>query len=302
MALSVDPTSSRAIAPSEPAPSWRPLPDEPPSDGARAIWAETLDLASSAWRPETEALIRRLRLRPGGSILDAGCGTATVTSWLANRVGASGRTIGLDIDLGALEWAAWALQQRPGGRRIDLWHGDLLALPFPDDTFDAAWCSSVLGYVADPRAALRELVRVVRPGGRVVAVSGDAARHTFLPIAPDLERRLHEVRQRAAAGGAWGHPIDLHLGRSLYPLARSLPVTKVQAMAVVWERTAPLSKAERRYLVRTTDWLIDPEHRHWVGDDWQECRRLFDPESGESILAGPDLHVLQTASAVIITV
>ncbi|MDQ3553173.1 MAG: methyltransferase domain-containing protein [Chloroflexota bacterium] len=288
--------------PSKSAPPWRSLPDQPSSDGARASWAETLDLASAAWRPETEALIERLRLRPGASILDAGCGTATVTAWLADRVGRSGSTVGLDIDFGALEWAAWALQQQPGDRRIDLWHGDLLALPFPDDTFDAAWCSSVLGYVADPRRALSELVRVVRPSGKVVAVSGDAARHTFLPIAPDLERRLHEVRQRAAAGGAWGEPIDLHLGRRLYPLARGLAVAKVQALAIVWERTAPLSETEQRYLARTTDWLIDPEHRHWVGDDWQECRRLFDPESGESILSGPDLHVLQTVSAVVITV
>lgn len=298
-----------ALAP-PPAPSgarlaragWQPLPIGRPSEAARVEWAETLDLAASAWHPEIQSLIDRLGSRSGDQVIDAGCGTGTVTGWLADRVGPTGRAVGLDIDLRALEWAAWALQQRPGERHIDLWHGDLLGLPFADDTFDAAWCSSVLGYVVDPQHALRELARVVRPGGRVVALSGDAARHTFLPIAPDLERRLRDVQHRAAAGGVWGDPIDLHLGRRLYALARSLPVAKVDVVAVVWERTAPLSDPEQRYLARATDWLLDPRLRRWVGADWHECRRLFDPGSRESILASPDLHVLQTATAVVITV
>ncbi len=301
MSLAVPASGSDAPVVPGPARS-RPAPDRAPSDSARVEWAETLDLAAAAWHPETQGLIDRLELRGGGLVLDAGCGTGTVTGLLADRVGSDGTAVGLDIDLGALEWAAWALQRQPSQRRIDLWHGDLVALPFADDTFDAAWCSSVLGYVAEPQAGLRELVRVVRPGGRVLALSGDAARHTFLPIAPDLERRLRDVQHRAAADGAWGHPIDLHLGRRLYALARGLPVAKVDAVVVMWERTAPLSDPEQRYLARATDWLLDPRLRHWMGDDWNECRRLFDPGSPDSILACPDLHVLQTVSAALITV
>ena len=284
-------------------PPSRPQPFGPPAVEGQAEWATSQELAADVWRPELERLIERLGLQRGDSVLDAGCGPGRITRWLSARVAPTGHVIGLDHDEAALEWAAWALRDLDGsGAHIELWPGHLEGLPFDDGRFDAAWCSSVLGYLDDPVVAMRELVRVVRPGGTIAVLTGDAARWTFLPIPADLEARLRDAERRAMDSGQWGEPVDLHLGRRLYALARALPVRRVEAVSLLWERTAPLSAAEHRYLHRTVAWLHDPDVRPFLGADWAECRRLFDPASDACVLMRPDLHVLQTASAVVISV
>lgn len=279
------------------------LPTSPPAGEERAAWATAQDLASDAWRPELERLIDRLGIARGDTVLDAGCGPGRITRWLAARVAPGGQVVGVDLDDEAIAWAAWAMRDLEGaGSDVELRSGHLEHLPFEDDHFDAAWCSGVLGYLDDPQAGLRELARVVRLGGRVGVLTGDAARWTFLPIGADLEARLRDAERRAMAGGLWGSSVDLHLGRHLFSLARRLPVARVEAVSVLWERTAPLTSLEHRYLHRTVAWMTDPESQPWLGADWDECRRLFDTQSDDCVLLRPDLHVVQTASAVVITV
>lgn len=264
-------------------------------------WARSLDDAADAWRPELEALIGRLGIVGGASVLDAGCGSGRITGWLAEPVGPRGLVCALDSEPAALAIAADALGAI-ADRHIEGWQGDVRHLPFDDDTFDAAWSSMVLGYVDEPSAALAELVRVVRPGGRVAVVTGDAARATFLPIEPELETRLRQAEHQALRAGAWGEPIDIHLGRRLYAMARALPVQHVEPVSMIWERVAPLTEVERRYLHAIVAWLADPASRRWLRRDWDACRRLFEPTSELCLLARPDLHVVQTATAVVITV
>lgn len=108
------------------------------------------------WRRATR---QALALQPGDVVLDVGAGTGVSTAELA-RSGAY--AIGSDISLGMLQ----------AGRRVrpdvPLLAGDALALPFPDATFDAVTISFALRNVVDTDAALRELARVTRPGGRLV--------------------------------------------------------------------------------------------------------------------------------------
>ena len=281
----------------------RPIPESPPDIDGFVEWAEEIDGAADAWEPELRALLGELCLGPRSRALDGGCGPGRITGWLADLVVPGGRVNGVDLDLPTLEYAAWSLGRdgRPG-RDIELGLADVEDLPFPDRSFDAAWCASVLGYLDAPERALRELVRVVRPGGRVVALTGDAARSTFLPIEPALESRLRAAERRAARGGAWGGAADLYLGRRLYRLVRDLPVASVRPVTVTWDRVAPLRPEERAYLHTTFGWLADASSRRWLGRDWDACRRLFDPDSSECLLDRPDLHVVQTATAAVITV
>ncbi|HET8658931.1 MAG TPA: demethylmenaquinone methyltransferase [Micromonosporaceae bacterium] len=109
-----------------------------------------------AWRRATRAA---LRLAPGQRVLDLGAGTGVSTAELA-RSGAY--AVGADLSLGMLEAGR---QARP---EVPLLAGDALALPFPDATFDAVTISFALRNVVDPDAALREMARVTRPGGRLV--------------------------------------------------------------------------------------------------------------------------------------
>ena len=115
------------------------------------------------------------------------------------------------------------------------------------------WCSSVLGYLEDPRAATIELARFTRAGGRVAIVSGDVGRLLHLPISPELETEIRSAEYRASRAGHWGQPIDMHLGRRLFALASSIGPSALAVSIVLWERTAPLSEDERQYLERALD-------------------------------------------------
>ena len=110
------------------------------------------------WRRRTRQV---LQLRPGDRVLDLAAGTGVSTAALA-RSGA--RAVACDFSLGMLR-AGRAVRKR---RQVPFVAGDATCLPFADAAFDAATISFGLRNVSDTGAALREIARVVRPGGRLV--------------------------------------------------------------------------------------------------------------------------------------
>ena len=116
------------------------------------------------WRA---AVVRETRLSPGDSAIDVAAGTGRLAADLADRVGPFGRIVAVDLSP--------AMVERGTARARDIVQlefllGDALALPFEDGRFGAATVAFGLGALADPAAALREVRRVVRPGGRVVCL------------------------------------------------------------------------------------------------------------------------------------
>ena len=106
------------------------------------------------WRRETV----RETVSPGDRVLDAACGTGDLAIEAAR---AGGRVVGLDFSGAMLERA------RRKAPQLEWVQGDLLALPYDEGEFDAATVGFGIRNVADLEAGLRELRRVVRPGGRV---------------------------------------------------------------------------------------------------------------------------------------
>lgn len=113
------------------------------------------------------ALTARLAAQPGESILDLGCGTGTLALSIA-RGCAETHVWGLDADTAALAIAS--RKQMRAGLRVHWSHGLAQAAPFADGAFDAVASSLFFHHLrrADKHAVLREVVRVVRPGGRVL--------------------------------------------------------------------------------------------------------------------------------------
>ena len=100
----------------------------------------------------------------GARILDVGCGTGIVARTAAARVGAAGRVTGVDLNDGMLAVArAASAEIRPP---IEWRQGSATALPFPDRSFDVVLSQQMLQFASDPTAALREMHRVLAPGGR----------------------------------------------------------------------------------------------------------------------------------------
>src|SRR5262245_15183550 len=102
-------------------------------------------------------------LRPGLRLLDGGCGPGTITVGLAAAV-APGEVVGVDTEAVQVERGR-ALARERGLANVRFEVGDVTALPFADASFDVAFASEVLQYLPDPAVGLRELRRVLRPGG-----------------------------------------------------------------------------------------------------------------------------------------
>lgn len=115
--------------------------------------------------PLAEDLIKRAALKPGERVLDVACGTGVVTRLAAQRVGSSGSIAGLDVNPGML---AVARSASPPNLAIDWYESSAESMPLPDGAFDVALCQMGLQFIPNKLGALREIRRVLAPGGRLV--------------------------------------------------------------------------------------------------------------------------------------
>lgn len=111
--------------------------------------------------PAYAAAVADLGLRAGDRVLDAGCGTGRALTPLRAAVGPSGVVLGADLTPAMLEAAVRAGRHRDG----QLLLADVAALPLRSQSLDAVFGAGLVSHLADPAENLRELARVVRPGG-----------------------------------------------------------------------------------------------------------------------------------------
>ena len=115
-----------------------------------------------------ETFLDWLAPRTGLRWLDVGCGNGAFTEMIVERC-APASVHGIDPSEGQLAYA----RTRPAARVAEFLQGDAMALPFPDDTFDAAVMPLVIFFVPDPARGVAEMARVVSPGGVVTAYAWD---------------------------------------------------------------------------------------------------------------------------------
>jgi SAM-dependent methyltransferase len=116
------------------------------------------------WAP---GLVARAELRTGDRVLDVACGTGLVARLAAPAVGPTGRVTGLDLNAGMLA-VARSLPPSAAGAPITWIEGSATAMALPDGAFDVVFCQQGLQFFPDRPAALREMRRVLVPGGRLV--------------------------------------------------------------------------------------------------------------------------------------
>ena len=110
------------------------------------------------------AVLARLRPIAGETILDIGCGNARD---MIRILEAGARIVGIDLSEGMIDQARRELQAA-GHRDVRLDVGDATQMPFPDASFDKVLCSEVIEHIPDADAAVREIRRVLKPGGMLV--------------------------------------------------------------------------------------------------------------------------------------
>lgn len=184
-------------------------------------------VAAHAERTATEAAAFVLpRLEPGMRVLDIGCGPGSITVGLAEYVGESGTVVGIDNSDEALEIATATHAAIPN---VTFEAASAYALPFADASFDIAYGHQVLQHLADPIAALREVSRVLRPGGLVAVRDADYGTMTHHPRYPEITSWLELYHEVARANG--GEP---DAGRRLHQWVRGAGFTDIEATSSVW--------------------------------------------------------------------
>jgi ubiquinone/menaquinone biosynthesis C-methylase UbiE len=199
-------------------------------------------------------VLGHLALVPGLTVLDVGCGAGSYHPKLAAR---GVNAVGLDMSFGMVrECRRQAADQR---LLVSLLQADAQVLPFPDATFDRAMANHMLYHVPNIRAALREIRRVVKPGGRVVLTTN----------ASDHMHRLRGLHREAAL--ALGYTpstpssarfsLDhLRLVRSVFPDAR----VEMIPNAFLFPPSEAATAALQHYASGPIDTLVDrpPDNSH----------------------------------------
>jgi len=241
-------------------------------------WHEWFSV-QAGWTHATRLwLYRRAGLAQASAVLESGCGTGLITEELARL--SSARVIGLDTDAERLTFA-----RRQAGSGATYTQGDAHALPFPNDSLDVVVCHYLLLWLADPLQGVREMARVVRPQGCVLACAEPdyGGRVDHPPELASLGRLQTEALRQQGA--------NPEIGRRLGELFTTAGLqATVGTMAGRWQvPRSPEAEFEAEWTMRERDLahLATPEElRRLRGVDRQALKE------GRRILFIPTFYAL----------
>ena len=135
---------------------------------------------------------------PRGRVLEVGCGTGATLRLLVRRQEFSGTAVGVDQSTEFIAAARRFAAEEPATAAIEFAVGDAHRLDFPDASFDVVFAHTLISHVTDPLAVLREMVRLVKPGGKLAIFDGDYASMTYALADHDLGQQLDAALVKAS--------------------------------------------------------------------------------------------------------
>ena len=224
-------------------------------------------------------------IAPGQSVLDVACGTGVLARAVADRVGLSGSVAGLDPSEEMLEVA------RRKSDTIEWRMGRAEAIPFPDESFDAVVSQFGIMFFEKPAGALREMIRVLRPGGRLAVAVCDALEHSPGYAAfEDLLRRLFGD----GVAGAFRAPFVLGDAEKLHSLCSDAGIFDAEVTrhdGVVHFASIRSLVATERACVWTLGGLLDDEQFETLSAESERVLQAFVGNDGTLTFSMPALII-----------
>jgi ubiquinone/menaquinone biosynthesis C-methylase UbiE len=210
------------------------------------------------------ALVDVLAPAPGERLFEAGCGSGLLCRQVAPAIAPNGRVTGLDISPGLTRIAQKIAGEAGLANRIQWCSGKAEALPFPDACFDKALAARLLLHVSDPENILKEMRRVLRPGGKLVAMDWDFDTVVVDYENRDLTRRILHWRCDHYGGNNWsGRQLWKQLVASGFSALKMVPVVSVASRE---QDSLTLSLIRAAQLTRDGGAITPDEHDSWVGE------------------------------------
>lgn len=188
---------------------------------------ERLRLQARVWEPEAEAMLDRIGVAPGVHCIDLGCGAMGILGPLSRRVGPSGRVVGVDLDAKQLAGVREFVREA-GLSNVEILELNAYRTELPPQAFDLVHVRFVFAPVGREDELLREMLRLVRPGGVIAIQEPDASSWTCLPPRPSWDRLKEAILAAFARGGG-----DFNAGRRLYAMLRTAGLKDVSVRAAV---------------------------------------------------------------------
>jgi len=169
-------------------------------------YLQSLIVTKTLQEPVMRRAIHALNLPLGSRGLDVGCGIGLQALLLAEAVGPAGHVTGIDLSPEFIDCARSIAEKAGMSEQVSFQEGDMNKLQFDDDTFDWVWSANCAGYApGEPLSLLKELARVVKPGGSVIILAWSSQQ--LLPGYPVLEAHLNATSSGIApfveGAGRW---------------------------------------------------------------------------------------------------
>lgn len=161
----------------------------------------------------TDKYASHLELESKGKVLEVGCGTGATLRRLARRGDFGGQGFGLDHSPTFVAAANRFTEEEGLSDRLVFKVGDAHSLEFPEATFDVVIAHTLISHVTDPEQVIREMARVVRPGGTVVVFDGDYASLTYGFVDHEFGRQM----DKALVDAAFNNPLIMRDLPRLFP-------------------------------------------------------------------------------------
>ena len=252
-----------------------------------ADYIKRLELSNIYREPVIQTVVQSLRFPPESKGLDAGCGTGLYTLMLADAAGLRSHVTGLDVENAFLEKARSLAGKAGLTERVAFMQGDILRLPFEENTFDWVFSMDLIGNLTtDPVLMLQKLAGIVKPGGMLYILNWSSQR--LLPGYPVLEARLNATSCGLAPFEPQRDP-ELHPMCALHWL-RQAGLCETDARTFAGDINAPLSRDMRTALADLFAMRWGQENPELSHEDNMNYQRLCVDDSPDTLLNKPWYH------------